>query len=163
MFLYKFVVLGYMHSGPDPNRVDCHNLSVLLNPKHTLHDIECGLHSGFRWCDVLFFVTGWWALRLYDSFFQTNHRTVVKYHELVKKNYPGSADAEYICCPVCVLLKRKPVKLKKCKCLEKFKAQNALNEKARQERVEKMRVEAFIQRTRLRKQKSSEVQGGSAS
>ncbi len=67
------------------------------------HDIICGLHSGFRICDILFFIFLEFPL-LHDTFFNWYHK------KILDEGY------EYVRCPVCLLLHVKPIKVKRCKC-----------------------------------------------
>lgn len=69
------------------------------------HHIKCGRHSGFRACDIFFYIFVWriawlfdakWFFAFYASKFNTN--------------------TGYIPCPVCILLKRRLVRVRKCKC-----------------------------------------------
>ena len=72
----------------------------------------CGRHSGFRLCDVLFFMFFW-----------------VIYREQIEEKAPGQhwfgawyrsvndkSRGEYIMCPLCLLFNRKPTKIIKCDC-----------------------------------------------
>ncbi len=83
-------------------------------PWHVIarEDWICGRHSGFRICDVLWYITGWhYAWRTKDQEF------IGWYNTQITKRY-GSLfmRPQYVPCPVCVLLKPRTRRLKKCGC-----------------------------------------------
>lgn len=82
------------------------NRNMPFTIKQIKKDIKCGLHSNFRICDILFYITIWkimWKLQLY--------RSVYFYDLLLNIKH-----TQYIRCPLCILFCPKSKTLKKCDC-----------------------------------------------
>jgi len=70
---------------------------------YIIFDIRCGLHSGFRVCDIVWYVFIWCPFSLCNT----------RYYRWYEKRKKG---AGCVRCPACVLLKRKAPKIKPCVC-----------------------------------------------
>lgn len=71
--------------------------------KFALYHFRCGLHSGFRVCDILFFA-------LWRTILTEGARDWYFERFMVPGNYG------YVPCLLCLALKRVPVAVKKCGC-----------------------------------------------
>jgi hypothetical protein len=69
--------------------------------------IACGRCSGFRWCDIIFFVTVWRWLWQYVPYGKRNYWAQA-YHCLSRQ------DVNYVECPLCKLFRPKIRKLRLC-------------------------------------------------
>jgi len=74
---------------------------------HSLSYIICGLHSGFRLCDILWFAFAWAPFDLW-------HTRYYKWYESRKRTGGG------VKCPLCAILGPIPVKTKRCDCTYKY-------------------------------------------
>ena len=85
-----------------------------IGPRQALYFILCGLHSGFRDCCIMYFTWVW---------LQSSGKKLLKHgkdiflYEVELGKHHG-----YIPCPECIKAKRKPVRVKKCDCDEKFES-----------------------------------------
>jgi hypothetical protein len=75
--------------------------------KELKYNWVCGRHSGFKLCDILFYIFVWNPLWKYDKWiFPKYYRKWLTIHPEVR----------YIQCPVCTLFSIKIDKVNKCNC-----------------------------------------------
>lgn len=82
----------------------------------TIRLVECGLHSGFPPCCVVFFVQVWWPAHMLDGSSPALRKTralMSDYQRVLRRVRADHARVSYIPCPDCVLSK-KFVMMKKC-------------------------------------------------
>lgn len=93
-----------------------HNMIVTIkkiNPKNFIKDIKCGIHSNFRICDILFFISFWKIVDFIDMFWYKKHTLTIKYHKWSDKHVP---DRGYVACPICVIRKATARNVHECHC-----------------------------------------------
>jgi hypothetical protein len=112
---------------------------LFAKDEEDLLDIECGLHSGFPPCCVIFYITVWAR----SVGFKKDKSSVDMFHfTQFCENYltpvtrlTGLAVSGYVPCPACILA-RHFVTTKKCNCMDiKQQISNSLGAKTRQEQI----------------------------
>jgi len=82
---------------------------------HIMYSLKCGLHSGFPWCCILWFVFIWWP------FMVSNLPNFLgkRYQKWYRSRYKafGVFGPQRIPCPFCALIRRE-AKVIKCDCGE---------------------------------------------
>ena len=73
--------------------------------EHVRVNTRCGLHSGFRPCCIAWWLGPW--------------QLIYRHTPRLQRAYFGVIDGlhgriQYVCCPMCLLLDRKPVPVMKC-------------------------------------------------
>ena len=82
-----------------------------------IKNIQCGWHSGFRVCDILWYTIAWWPFGLYEGrygkWYDKNSRSPRNEDNVVfdEKTMP-----QYVECPICIFLKPKVREKKNCNC-----------------------------------------------
>lgn len=108
--------VGYSHQSQDKRVFGSVPLSMHL---------KCGLHSGFRLCDIIWFVTGWHLL----LWLKQKNKPTLEFHGpngyVVKawdniyladkySFWRDRDEVHYMECPMCKLFQPKPIKVKPC-------------------------------------------------
>ena len=83
--------------------------------RYSMRSIRCGLHSGFRICDIFFFETFWKLFSFHDLYIKNDvkYPWTRRYFAWINERM---GKCEYVACPFCVIFKAKPVTVKKCGC-----------------------------------------------
>ncbi len=76
--------------------------------RFSYHGLKCGWHSGFRLCDILWFCFFWAPFGLMGE--DNPYRIWMSKRERHK--------AQYVECPLCLIIQPKIIKFKKCKCFK---------------------------------------------
>ncbi len=89
---------------------------------HELWTIECGLHSGFPYCCIIFFTMVWKPMmhELYDNdgYFVSTSEIYNNYRRMLDSYKDKNGHIGYVPCPAC-FLERNFVKVKQCDCRRK--------------------------------------------
>lgn len=88
-----------------------------MNLEKLIDNLKCGKHSGFRLCDIIWFSFIW--IHIYNKKDYSLSKFGEFYWIQERKFRPGT---QYISCPICIIFFKyiKPIKLKRCKCSEKY-------------------------------------------